>query len=231
MSAGVSAATIMDIRKAKAEIRATNGAILSETQADTLLEAVNYIDPDVDHYLVEVGRELTAFYEQLVGHCKVQSIILEVLRRLKIISDAFHVQWSREDVEAMCSVSKRVVASAKPRSRAYQSATALLKDISKYSALKDRSLNKIAIQSLKDLRGSDLTDGDEGTDCTDGAEYPLLKRARLDISCIHEAAGGPPPIRQDYMELMERLSTCENAEEAGEIKEQLIEMGYEPEVY
>lgn len=214
----------MDIRKAKAELRAVNGDTISETKADELLESLSYIDPVVDRYLVNVDRELTAFYEQLIVHCKRPPIVLEVLRRLKILADTFHAQWSREDVEAMCRVSGHVLESAGKRSRVYQSGTALLKDLSKYLSLRDKGLHKIPILSLGDLRGRDSTDGD----VIDGDESPpQLKRACLD------AAGGPPPIRdsyKSYIELMEQLSRCEDPQ-TEEIEERLIEMGYEPEVF
>ena len=136
VAVGVSAATIVDIRKAKAEIRALNGDKLSESRAEELLESVSFIDPAVDSYLPVVARELIAFYEQLVMHCQQPYVLLEVVRRLWILADAYHTQWTKQDVEAITRVSERVMKSvANERNRIYQSLVALLKDLSTYKIL------------------------------------------------------------------------------------------------
>ncbi len=234
VAVGVSAATIVDIRKAKAEIRALNGGKLSESRAEELLELVSFIDPTVDSYLPAVGIELIAFYEQLVVHCKQAYVVLEVVRRLGLLADAYHTQWTQSDVEAVTRVSERVLkSSASKRSRTYQSAAALLKDLSSYKVLREKGLDKIAVQSLKG--GTDLTDGDTSPPgakraCLDGdTSPPGTNRACLD----GEVAGGPPPMvceEERYMELMEQLSVCQDPTEAEKLEEKLITMGFEPDI-
>lgn len=229
---GVSASTIVEVRKAKAEILALNGRAIDNAQGEELLAMVSFINPDVDRYLPEVGTEIIDYFDQLVAHCNEPAIVLEVLRRLKILADTFNTQWKESDVEQVSRVSKRVLERAKSkRSRLYQCGTALLKDLSMYSAIREKGFHKIPIKSMKDLRGVDLTDSGPSD----------AKRMKIDTEEASgpppvegEEAGGPPPVRDvgdedRYLDLMEKLSMCKPEEEEA-IEEKLMSMGYEPNI-
>lgn len=219
----MSANTIVEIRKAKSELLSLNGHSIDADSGEKLLAAVNFINPGVDSYLPEVGAELIAYYEQLVMHCSESSVRLEVLRRLKNLSDVFHEQWTRKDVEQMSQVCKQLLTGVVKRSRSMvcQSGTALLKDMATYRALKDKGFHNIPVKALRELRGADLIDG------------PPEKRI-----CLNDTieAGGPPPVvgvassEECYFDLMSQLSQCEDQYKAEVIEEELLQLGYEPDV-
>ena len=220
---GVSASTIVEIRKAKAEILALNGAAIGHAQGEELLAMVSFINPEVDRYLPEVGTEIIDYFDQLVAHCNEPTIVLEVLRRLKILADSFNRQWKEADVKQISRVSEHVLARAKSkRSRLYQSSIALLKDLSTYSALRENGFDKIPMKCVRDLRRVDFTDSGP----------PETKKRRTDMG---EEAGGPPPVRDAddedrYLDLMEKLSECKEPQEEEAIEEELTSMGYEPNI-
>ena len=221
LSSGVSASTIVEIRKSKADILGLNGSVIDQGQGEDFLSAVSFINPEIDTYLPEVCVELMAYFDQLVAYCNNPVVLLEVIRRLKILADTFHPQWSERDVEQISQLSHVAMRGVSKRSRLYQSATALLKDLSMYGELKRKNLHTIPSDYLKGLREGDLVDGD--------VEPPAAKRL-----CEDGAHGPPPPNTDDdderYLELMEQLAACEDKREIERIESQLDEMGYEPNI-
>lgn len=225
LSAGVSASTIVEIRKSKADILELNGSPIDQGQGEDFLSVVSFINPEIDSYLPEVCIELMAYFDQLVAYCNDQVVLLEVIRRLKILADTFHPQWSKRDVEQISQLSHAAMQGVRKRSRLYQSATALLKDLSMYGELKKKNLHTIPSDYLRGLRGSDLVDGD--------LDPPEAKRL-----CEDGTHGPPPPTAGDddnqdderYLELMEQLAACEDEREIERIESQLDEMGYEPNI-
>lgn len=219
LAAGVSATTIVEVRKSKSEILELNGSAIDQDHGESLLSAVSFINPELDNYLPEVGRELMVYFDQLVAYCNYPVVLLEVIRRLKILADAFHHQWSKGDVEQISKLVRKTMQGVGKRSKVYQSAAALLKDLSMYSVLKKKDLHNIPIDYLKGLRGTDLVDGD--------TDLPSAKRFREDRAPTADESN----VDDDrYLELMEQLSTSEDSQEVERIETELSKMGYEPNI-
>jgi len=186
---------------------------------------VAFINPELDRYLPQVGKELILLYEQFAGHCTTGPLVMEVLRRIKILADAYNKQWGESDIKLASSVSKMIISKTRKQTRVYQSGVALLKDLSSYASFKEKGWHKIPVSELKGLRSVDLVDGE-----------PAAKRPHLDT-----VAGGPPSFTMEtesavtdeedaFLELMEELANCENESQATEIEQRLIDNGFEPEV-
>ena len=82
LTSGVSAATIVEIRKHKSSLAQLNNHSISDEEGHDYLDKVDFIDFDKDDYLPDVGRELLSYLRQLVVSCPDPSVQMEVIRRL-----------------------------------------------------------------------------------------------------------------------------------------------------
>ena len=219
LTSGVSAATIVEIRKHKSSLTQLNNEAISKEEGQDYLDKVDFIDFDKDEYLPDVGRELLTYLRQLVVSCHDPSVQMEVIRRLKSMCDAFKNQFNKEDVEQATLVAKIMIErnSKKKRSRLYQSAVAFLKDLA--LSFKGKGMQDAPTKEIKGLKIREETDTHE--------EEPLVKQARTDEEeeCMDEGE-----IEDRYLEIMEKLSQCTDVEQALKFEAELIEMGYEPNI-
>ena len=213
LSAGVSAATIVEIRKSKAELLLFNGRKMDRSKGEEVLEAIGFINPDVDTYLPEVGRELMAHFTQLVSLCRHPSVLMEVVRRLKSMADMFHPQWNKHDIKTISELTGSIMSGFGKRRLVCQSSIALLKDLSSYPDIKKRGLHTVPLEELRGARGHDEPDI--------GPPNDKKVRAEENFELIEE---------DQYISKMEQLSTSEDPEEVWHLEAELDQMGYEANI-
>ena len=200
---------ILEIRRTKAKFLDSISREAEEESAEVALGELAFLDFEQDDYSIEVGEEALLMLREVVVHCKVSTIRLEVLRRVKSIADSFNSEWKEmEQVELVCQVVEKAMHRCNKRSRVYQSGLALLKDISSYQSLKDNKLNQGPLNAIRKLRGRDEVDAD--------VMVPEAKR--------HEEEG------DRYLSLMETLASSTDPEQILSIESQIEEMGYEPHI-
>ena len=221
LTSGVSAATIVEIRKHKSSLAQLNNQAISDEEGHDYLDKVDFIDFEKDEYLPDVGRELLSYLRQLVVSCPNPSVQMEVIRRLKSMCDAFKNQFNAEDVEQATLVAKLMVerSNRNKRSRLYQSAVAFLKDLA--VEFKGKGMQDAPAKEIKSLKFIEQTDTE-----------PPAKQARLDEQAEQPMNEEDIEQRNDdrYLDIMTKLSECTDVEEALKLEAELIEMGYEPNV-
>ena len=212
LTSGVSAATIVEIRKHKSALAQLNNEQISGEEGQDYLDKVDFIDFDKDQYLADVGRELLAYLQQLVVNCEDAAVQMEVIRRLKSMCDAFLTQFAKEDVEQVTIVTRVIMArvNTKKRSKLYQSTVALLKDMT--VSFKAKGIQEVLKQELKNLKIREEPDMGEPPD----------KRAKRERDSEESD--------YKYLEIMEKLSECTDTEQALRLEAELHEMGYEPNI-
>lgn len=212
LTSGVSAATIVEIRKCKSSLAQLNNEKVSEEEGQDYLDRVDFIDFEKDQYLVDVGRELTAYLLQLVVSCEDPVVQMEVVRRLRSMCDTFQHQFTEQDVDQLTLVAKMIVerVSSRKRSKLYQSTAAFLKDLS--VIFKNRGTE--AKIELKRLKIREETDAE-----------PPEKRVKL-----YEEEMEEEEMDKQYIEILEELSECTDIEEALKLEAKLLEMGFEPNI-
>lgn len=214
LTSGVSAATIVEIRKHKSTLAQLNNNKISSDEGQDYLDKVDFIDFEKDHYLPDVGRELMAYLQQLVVSCEDASVQMEVIRRLKSMCDAFSTEFTKEDVEEVTTVTGIMLdrVSTKKRSKLYQSSVALLKDMA--VTFKAKDIQDTLRKELKKLKIREETD----------TEPPPEKQAKLDKE------GKQQEMEDQYLKFMEELSQLTDIEETLTLEAKLQEMGYEPNI-
>ena len=221
LTSGVSAATIVEIRKHKSSLAQLNNHAISDEEGHDYLDKVDFIDFDKDEYLPDVGRELLSYLRQLVVSCPDPSVQMEVIRRLKSMCDAFKNQFTAQDVEEATLVAKMMVkrSTRNKRSRLYQSAVAFLKDLA--VEFKEKGMQEAPAKEIKSLKIKEEID-----------MGPPAKQARLDQQAeLPMTEEDNEEMKDDhYLDLMNQLSECTDIEEALKLEAELIEMGYEPNV-
>lgn len=219
LTSGVSAATIVEIRKHKSSLAQLNNQTIDDEEGLDYLDRVDFIDFDKDEYLPDVGRELLSYLQQLVVSCPDPSVQMEVIRRLKSMCDAFKNQFNAEDVENATLLVKLMAkrSSKNKRSRLYQSAVALLKDLAVEFKGKGAAPAK-EIESLKIREETDAPPPAKQARLDKEAEQPMTEE---DIQQIND---------DHYLDVMKALSECTDVEQALKLEAELIEMGYEPNV-
>jgi len=213
LDTGISAAVIVEIRKHKADLLQLHGQQLELEEAQDFLDSVQFINFEVDSYLPQVGTELVAFLAKVVVSSSDGSIALEVIRRLKQAADAFHTSWNKEEVETISSMIHSLTEGRSRRTRVYQSAAALLKDLSTYSELKKKKLHTVPRKLLQSLTS---------TDEPDIGPPPTKKVA-------HDSVPEEDP-DEKYLNLMQQLACTEDTDSTLQLESQLVDMGYEPNV-
>lgn len=148
--AGVTAVAILEIRKAKSLLLVRHGQTLSVDEGEQFLERVSFLNLNCDSYLPVIGTELIAFYQHLAVYCKGALVQLEIIRRLKEIADVFHIQWTNDDLQQIVGIITVFTASS-PRSKTYQSAVALLRELCEHRYPR-KTLNKIPREAMTKLK-------------------------------------------------------------------------------
>ena len=213
LETGISAATIVEIRKHKADLLQLHGQELEPEEVEDFLDSVQFINFEVDSYLPQVGTELVIFLAKLVVSTRDGSVALEVIRRLKQVADAFHSSWIREDVEMISSIVHSMTEGRSRRTRVYQSAAALLKDLSTYSQLKKKGLHTAPRNLLQSLTSTDEPD----------IGPPPTKKVAIDLATEEDSD-------EKYLDLMQQLAGAEDQDSTLRLESQLVDMGYEPNV-
>lgn len=221
LDAGVSASMIVEIRKAKVKLLQLNGQVLSREEADSLLEAVEFINFGVDSYQPQVGRELMSYLLQVAAHCSDPSVVLEVIRRLKEIAERCHKAWGQEDVELVSHAAQSMVERF-PRKRGRtslvsQSALALVKDLCSYKDLQQKKLTSLPRQVLREQRGTDQTDA-----------APLPKQARMESQEGVDLTDADTQFQ--YFDLLLQLAEATDDDAVLQLESQLDDLGYEANV-
>ena len=212
LDAGISAATIVEIRKHKADLVQLHGQQVELEEAEDFLEAVEFVNVEVDSYLPEVGTELTIFLSKLVAYSSNSgSVALEVIRRLKQVADTFHGSWNKEDVEIISNTVHGMTEGRPQSSKVYQSAAALIKDLSTYKELKRKRLHIVPRDLLNSLKNTDEPD----------IGPPPTKKAANELA---------PDTEEKYLDLMQQLACTEDEDKTLQLESQLVDMGYEPNV-
>lgn len=217
LKVGISSATILDIRKTKCQfLESLNGRGGHTHQASQALGSLGYIDVEEDEYSEEVGWELMLLFHQLVAHCRDPGVTLEVIRRIKSITDRYHQQMDRSRVQLLCDVIKVATydVSSSRMSRVMQSGLALLTDVSRHPSLKLKNLQHLPQQLVRKMRNREEVDGDQ----------PVLSQTKkLRLS---EEEEKEEEEEEKYLQLMEELMDTTDGEKAMDIEKQLEDMGY-----
>ena len=214
---------ILEIRKVKSSLLARHGQTLSTDEGEKFLENVSFLNLSCDSYLPVIGTELMAFYQHLAVYCKSALVQLEIIRKLKEIADAFHHQWNNDDLQQIVGVIG-VFTTSGPRSKVYQSALALLRELCEHRYAR-KTINKIpreAMTKLKRPRGAkQLTQ--EASDETDlGA--PPSKKPLLDT--LEENTDA----EDQYIDLMCKLAETKPVDSTLGLETKVLNLGFEPNV-
>lgn len=179
--------------------------------ADTALRDIGFLDFEQDAYTEEVGLEVLVLLREIVAHCRVAFVGLEVIRHLKSVADSFNTTWGEEEVKLACEIVEKAIRNPhSKRSKLYQSGIAVLKDFSMNKTLKENKLHKMPLDTIKRFRG-----GREETDAP-SIDAPPSKR--------------PCDTDEKYHQLMEDLATSTDPEKILNIEEKIEELGYEPHI-
>ena len=214
---GISSATILGIRRTKCQfLESLVGRGPHTHQAMQALGDVGFIDVEGDEYLEEVGWELMLLFHQIVAHCRDPGVKLEVIRRLKPISDRYQLQWDKGRVQLLCDVVKMTMfdGSTNRQSRVFQSGVALLKDVSLYPAIRNLNLHHIPQQIIRKMR--------EYREDVDGETNSEPETKKSHITEEHE--------KEQYLKLLEELLDTTDLETTLHIEKKMEELGYTPYV-
>ena len=232
ISMGVSAGAILEIRKLKAQLATYHVRQPTLTDLKSLLVQLDFIDFNDPFYLPSVAMEMVSFLNVFVGYHDDPSLKLEVIRYLSDISN--HFQSSDLDVKEICSMLETIATGHSPRQPVYQSALALLKDLSLKVPKSDAALIKNAMATVAKQRGGRLAMGRRGMEGIDYAGEddeeeeeengePLYKRARLGNK-------GGESNDEIYLEKMATLAELQSQEEREEIEREIVKLGFEANI-
>ena len=240
LRATISATAIVDIRKAKSSLLQFHGLNIDQNEAEKFLDTVAFINFEMDSYRSEVGSELIALLSKLSTYCGCAEVNMEVIRQFKFVLECFNSSWSTEEVEVVGSTLYNMTRKFGRRTKTYQSAVALLKDIGSNKALRAKKLHAIPLALLNDInreggkRGRGQISADE-VDVPakflrqDQEEHRVIPgHGAADIEEKEEEEDGEGEFT-DYLELMTKLVDAED-EGARELESKLMDMGYEPDI-
>lgn len=226
----VSAATIVEIRKAKSQLVALHGQKIGWEEAERVFAAVDFISIE-DGYLPQVATELLLLLEKLLAYTQEAGICLEVIRRLKEIVDSCHDGWGEEEVKLVCRMMLGLAnQQQKPSNQVFQSAVALVKDLSQLMGQRDKALSNIPKTTIRSLQSSrrrkaakeEDVDFDEpatkvrAEEGDEAIESYLTKMEEL--AQLTEETDGKPPRQADVTD--RSLS----------IEEEVKKLGFEPNI-
>ena len=219
---GVSAGAILEIRKVKAQLGNYHVQQPKSDQLKSLLIQLDFIDFGDPFYLPSVAMEMVSFLQIFVGYHDNPSLKLEVIRYLSDIIDQF--KTSDLDIEEICLTLESIATGHSPRQPVYQSALALLKDISKKPDAGVIVKNTMA--TIARQRASPLKKGRRVVEGVDFAEQegedgePDLKRARVSDDDKDET----------YLSKMAALAEAQTQEEIQDIEREIAVLGYETDI-
>ena len=240
LRASISATTIVEIRKVKSSLLQLHGQKVGKDDVEQFLEDISFINFETDTYRPEVGTELLAFFSKLATYCDDAEINLEVIRQFKFILEKFDPSWSGQDVELVANTLYAMTGTFTKRSRVFQSAVALLKDLTRSKALRSNKLHTIPLELLKDIQqeGRNKRKREGGNDDVD---YPAkLQRQEDSAGVVKDPATATEDDTRgvesdsggdfvDYMESMVELAEASD-EKIQQLESALIHMGYEPNI-
>ena len=223
VAAGVSAVAILEIRKAKSLLLCRHGKTLTVDEGETFLECVSFLNLNCDSYLPIIGTEVIAFYQHLAVYCKGALVQLEIIRRLKEVADAFHPQWTNDDLQQIVGVISVFTASS-PRSKVYQSAVALLRELCEHRYPR-KTLNKIPREAMNKLKRPRAGKQAEvvGSDETDTGAPPAKKP-------LLDAEGAKTDQVDEYLDIMCKLAEAKPTDETIGLESKVLDLGFEPNV-
>lgn len=227
----VSATTIVEIRKARAQLSDYHGKSVGWSEAERVFSALDFINLDQDSYLPQVGKELLLLMERMVVYSSDSEVRLEVIRRVKEIVDQFHSNWEEEEVKLTSQMMVVMAEQYSPSNMVFQSSAALLKDLSQQLGRRNATLGNMSRKNLQKLlknakrkkrrtMGSEEVDSDmpgvqmgisEGPQDTIELEEYLDKME--DLANLTEDVDGPHGVRR-----------CLN------IEQEIKRMGFEPNI-
>ena len=244
LGATISAASIVEIRKAKSALLQLHGQTVTQEEAEKFLDTVSFINFETDSYRPEVGSELIAFLSKLSTYCVNPEINLEVIRQFKFILETFDSSWSKQEVEVVGNTLCAMTKTFEKRSKTFQSALALLKDIGKNRALRSKKLHTIALELMQDINqregrrkrvAGDYVDlpmkflrqgGEVGKGAGTAIQEDMVVEEEDGGVCADDGEGTD---FVDYLESMAQLVEAED-DKVGDLEKKLIDMGYEPNI-
>ena len=247
LRATISATSIVDIRKVKSSLLQRHGQTVTQEEAETFLDAVSFINFEADSYCPEVGSELIAFLSKLSTYCVVPEVNLEVIRQFKFILETFDSSWSKQEVEIVGNTLCAMTKTFEKRSKTYQSALALLKDVGRNRALKSKKLHTIVQDLMKDINQREgkrkRVSGDyvdlptkflrQGGEVSKGAgmasQEHMEEEEEGEEEGVYADDGDEDTDFVDYLESMAELVEAED-DQVGDLEKKLISMGYEPNI-
>ena len=222
----ISGIAIVEIHKTKAKFTTLK---VNLEEAKEILTSINFIDINRgEYYLPEVGKEMIHLFFGLVGYNNNASIHLEVIRHVSDIAHKYHSTWGTAEVTDVCELLKTIIKGFSPRSTVFQSAIALLKDVIHLLKKSDASVSKVATDCLKSIQTmtkrviKTRAAGVESVDFEEIKETPLKKRKLEDETNDIE----------EYLNKMAKLAGIEEVDsiEDEDLEEEIIEMGFEPNI-
>ena len=234
LQAAISATTIVKIREVKGALLQLHGLKVSKNEVEEFLDRVSFINFEMDMYCPQVGTEMVAFFSKLATYCDDAEINLEVIRQCQFSLEAFNSYWSQQEVELVGNTLYAMTNTFRKGSKVYQSAVALLKDMTKSKSLCSKDLHSIPLELLKDIQKRKHI---RGTDYVDLPAEKLRVRSdgvKSDDSIAPEEeedltmeGGGLEFV--DYINCMVELAEAGD-EMTPQIESKVVEMGYEPNI-
>lgn len=235
LQAAISATTIVKIREVKGALLQLHGLKVSKNEVEEFLDRVSFINFEMDMYCPQVGTEMVAFFSKLATYCDDAEINLEVIRQFQFSLEAFNSYWSQQEVELVGNTLYAMTNTFRKGSKVYQSAVALLKDMTKSKSLRSKDLHSIPLELLKDIQKKKKKRG------TDYVDLPAKKlRVRSDVVKSDQSMA-PEEEEEDLtmegggLEFVDYINCMVELAEAGDemtpqIESKVVEMGYEPNI-
>ena len=228
----VSAATIVEIRKAKSQLAALHGQRIGWEEAERVFTTLDFISFE-DSYLPQVGTELLLLLEKLLAYSHEAGVCLEVIRRVKEVVDGFHSGWGEDEVQLVCRMTQGLAnQQQRPSNKVFQSAVALVKDLSQLMGQRDKHLSNIPKTTIRSLLASRRGRGKKAAQEDVDFDEPASK---------YVATGGNEVI-ESYLSKMEELaqlteetdgkqpSVSDVMDRCLSIEEEVKKLGFEPNV-
>ena len=223
----VSAAAIVEIRKARSLLVAMHGQKVGWEEAKKVIQIVDFIRIPDDSYLPEVGTELLSLLERLLAYSQEAVLQLEVIRRVKEVMDGYHSMWTKKEVKTVSDMMEDLAKRQnKTNSKVFQSAIALVKDLSQLVGQRDTTLCDIPKATLRSVMASRRRGrqggGREEVDY-DGEQPPTKMSLQTSDDYMEE-----------YLEKMAALAQLteetDYAQRCLDIEEEIKLCGYEPNI-
>ena len=226
----ISAAAIVEIRKASSLLVAMHGQKIGWEEAKPVIQIVDFIRIPDDSYLPEVGTELLSLLERLSAYSQEAVLLLEVIRRVKEVMDGYHHVWTEKEVKMVSNMLEGLAKRQNKGNKVFQSALALVKDLSQVIGKRDSVLSDIPKAVLRSVaaprrRGRPISKGGgrEEVDYGEGDQPPA--KMLLQASDDHT---------EEYLEKMAALAQLteetDYAQRCLDIEEEIKQYGYEPNI-